>query len=350
MSAKPRSKKPKSPASRRKDKRRPTRSRSASSSAPAAISSKPSIKPKKSLAGFAKTIPGLSYEITFDEANYIREDFDQLTHDFIITLCLVMGVLFLLIGLKEAFVAGLAIPLVFFITFGVMDLTGITLNFLSTFSLLLSLGLIVDDAIVVVSATKQYMRTGKFTPEEAVLLVLNDFKSGLDHHHPDHGLGVFAAAVFQRHNGPISEIGANHDFGHAHRVAGDRPDGQPSDGRDPGTGAPDEKFLLYLLRRNIVAGGNSAFPKQPVFDRRGAIILAGLGLMLYWYEKGGKPCWKKTAAWYAWNRKRRTDKTKIGRPSAEQKRGLAQTTAARHRQPERRPASLRKILAQAHRQ
>ena len=87
-----------------------------------------------------------------------------------------MGILFLLIGLKEALVAGLAIPLVFFITFGVMDLTGITLNFLSMFSLLLSLGLIVDDAIVVVSATKQYMRTGKFTPEEAVLLVLNDFK------------------------------------------------------------------------------------------------------------------------------------------------------------------------------
>jgi len=44
-----------------------------------------------------------------------------------------MIVLFLLIGLKEAFVAGLAIPLVFFITFGAMSATGITLNFLSIF-------------------------------------------------------------------------------------------------------------------------------------------------------------------------------------------------------------------------
>ena len=122
------------------------------------------------------SIPGLSYNLTYDSSKFVREDFDQLTHDFIITICLVMIVLLLLIGLKEAFVAGLAIPLVFFITFGVMHTVGITLNFLSIFSLLLSLGLIVDDAIVVVSATKQYMRTGKFTPEEAVLLVLNDFK------------------------------------------------------------------------------------------------------------------------------------------------------------------------------
>ncbi|KKU59165.1 MAG: Acriflavin resistance protein [Candidatus Wolfebacteria bacterium GW2011_GWE2_47_12] len=106
----------------------------------------------------------------------IKTDFDQLTHDFLLTLILVMGILFLIVGLKEAFVAGIAIPLVFFATFGVMLVAGLTLNFLSVFSLLLALGLLVDDAIVVVSATKQYLKTGKFTPEEAVLLVLNDFK------------------------------------------------------------------------------------------------------------------------------------------------------------------------------
>ncbi|HOX29650.1 MAG TPA: efflux RND transporter permease subunit [Candidatus Paceibacterota bacterium] len=120
--------------------------------------------------------PGLRYDVTLDQSDYIREDFDQLTHDFILTIFLVMGVLLLMVGFKEAFVAGLAIPLVFFVSFGVMSLSGITMNFLSTFALLLSLGLIVDDAIVVVSATKMYMRTGKFTPEEAILLVLNDFK------------------------------------------------------------------------------------------------------------------------------------------------------------------------------
>ncbi|OGI28491.1 MAG: hypothetical protein A2288_00030 [Candidatus Moranbacteria bacterium RIFOXYA12_FULL_44_15] len=119
---------------------------------------------------------GMTYDITIDTANEIRKNFDQLTHDFLLTIILVFGILLLIVGLKEALVASLAIPLVFFATFGVMLYTGISLNFLSMISLILALGLLVDDAIVVVSATKQYLRTGKFTPEEAVLLVLNDFK------------------------------------------------------------------------------------------------------------------------------------------------------------------------------
>ncbi|NTU98909.1 efflux RND transporter permease subunit, partial [Candidatus Falkowbacteria bacterium] len=120
--------------------------------------------------------PGVKSEVVVDAGMRINKDFDQLTHDFILTLILVFVVLFLIVGLKEALVAGLAVPLVFFVSFGVMLSAGISLNFLSIFSLILSLGLLVDDAIVVVSATKQYLRTGKFTPEEAVLLVLNDFK------------------------------------------------------------------------------------------------------------------------------------------------------------------------------
>jgi len=123
-----------------------------------------------------KMPPGMTYAATIDMAEQIDHDFTQLGHDFIITLVLVFVILFLIVGFKEALVAGLAIPLVFFATFGAMLATGISLNFLSLFSLILALGLLVDDAIVVVSATKQYLRTGKFTPEEAVLLVLNDFK------------------------------------------------------------------------------------------------------------------------------------------------------------------------------
>lgn len=120
--------------------------------------------------------PGITYAVTMDMAKEVRVSFDQLSHDFLITVLLVCIILFLIVGLKEAFVAGLAIPLVFFVTFGVLHMLGMTLNFLSLFSLILALGLLVDDAIVVVSATKQYLNTGKFTPEEAVLLVLNDFK------------------------------------------------------------------------------------------------------------------------------------------------------------------------------
>ena len=119
---------------------------------------------------------GVKWTTTVDFAKEIRKNFDELTRDFFLTVGLVVGTLILIVGLKEALIAGLTIPLVFFITFGTMLVFGISLNFLSLFSLLLSMGLLVDDAIVVVSATKQYLRTGKFTPEEAVLLVLRDFK------------------------------------------------------------------------------------------------------------------------------------------------------------------------------
>ncbi len=120
--------------------------------------------------------PGITFDVGTDLAKQVRKDFTQLSDDFLLTVLLVFIILFLIVGLKEALVAGLAIPLVFFITFGMLSVLGITLNFLSLFSLILALGLLVDDAIVVVSATKQYLNTGKFTPEEAVLLVLHDFK------------------------------------------------------------------------------------------------------------------------------------------------------------------------------
>lgn len=132
---------------------------------------------ERRIDAFVKQQPkGTSVDVVMDLSQEIEENFDQLTHDFLLTVALVFGILFLIVGLKEAFVAGLAVPLVFFATFLVMWMSGISLNFLSMFSLILSLGLLVDDAIVVVSATKQYLNTGKFTPEEAVLLVLNDFK------------------------------------------------------------------------------------------------------------------------------------------------------------------------------
>jgi len=132
---------------------------------------------KKAVDEKIKTLPaGIKYDVTLNTANDVKENFDQLGHDFLLTLILVFGILLAIVGLKEAVVASLAIPLVFFVTFLCLFLRGDSLNFLTLFSLILSLGLLVDDAIVVVSATKQYLKTGKFTPEEAVLLVLNDFK------------------------------------------------------------------------------------------------------------------------------------------------------------------------------
>lgn len=105
----------------------------------------------------------------------IDEQFNELIRDFIIIIVLVFIVLFTFLGARQAFVSLFAVPLTFLISFTVMKYSGISLNFLSTFSLLLSLGLLVDDTIVVISAMSSYFRTGKFTPLETGLLVWRDF-------------------------------------------------------------------------------------------------------------------------------------------------------------------------------
>ncbi|MDD5377468.1 MAG: efflux RND transporter permease subunit [Candidatus Gracilibacteria bacterium] len=114
-----------------------------------------------------------------DQSERIKLDLSHLIRDGLITVALVFITLFLIIGVREALVAGAAVPLVFLITFAVMAGFHQTLNFLSMFALILSLGLLVDDAIVVISAFNQYHRTGKFTPKQAALLVLRDYKQVL---------------------------------------------------------------------------------------------------------------------------------------------------------------------------
>lgn len=105
----------------------------------------------------------------------IGKSFHDLQRDITLVITLVFIVLFLFLGIRQAFVSMLSIPLTFLITFIVMSITGIALSFLATFSLLLSLGLLVDDAIVVISAMTAYYRSGKFTPLETGLLVWKDF-------------------------------------------------------------------------------------------------------------------------------------------------------------------------------
>lgn len=105
----------------------------------------------------------------------IDHQFSELTRDFLITVFLVMLVLFVFLGPRQAIVSSFSAPLSFLITFIVMQQTGITLNFLSLFSLILSLGLLVDDTVVVISAMSFYYKTGRFTPFETGLLVWRDF-------------------------------------------------------------------------------------------------------------------------------------------------------------------------------
>lgn len=109
----------------------------------------------------------------FDGGKEISKSFDQLLHDFRLTLLLVFFVLLSFFGLRQSIVAALAIPITFLGTFLVMQMAGISINFISLFSLLLALGILVDNAIVIVSAVTSRRRV--YTDEDPMQTALHVF-------------------------------------------------------------------------------------------------------------------------------------------------------------------------------
>lgn len=109
-----------------------------------------------------------------DTSKLIDEEFGNLTNSFRDTLILVFITFLIFLGIRQALIAVLTIPLTFLVTFTVIHIIGLSLNFLTLFSLLLALGLLVDDTIVVVTGMTSYYRTQKFTPEQTGLLVWRD--------------------------------------------------------------------------------------------------------------------------------------------------------------------------------
>ncbi len=108
-------------------------------------------------------------------AKDISDQFADLGSNFASTIVLVFLTLLVFLGIRQATIASLSIPMTFLVSFFIMNITGQTLNFLTMFSLLLALGVLVDDAIVIVQSMTAYSRTGRFSAEEAGLLVWRDF-------------------------------------------------------------------------------------------------------------------------------------------------------------------------------
>lgn len=108
-------------------------------------------------------------------ATDITDQFTDLVANFSTTILLVFITLLLFLGLRQAILTSFAVPLSFLSAFIVMNVTGQSLNFLSLFALLIALGLLVDNAIVIVTSMTEYYKSRKFSPAETGLLVFRDF-------------------------------------------------------------------------------------------------------------------------------------------------------------------------------
>lgn len=113
--------------------------------------------------------------IITDYADLINNQFNDLIGNFWQTLVLVFLSMFLIYGIRQALIASVAIPFSLLVVFASMPVSGFSLNFLTIFSILIALGLFVDNAVVIIEAYTSYYKSGKFSPLETAILVWKDF-------------------------------------------------------------------------------------------------------------------------------------------------------------------------------
>lgn len=127
--------------------------------------------------------------VTYDAGADIIKDLRQLTFTGLQTVALVLLVLLVALGWREALIASLSIPLSFLTALIVMNATGNTLNFISLFSLILSIGILVDTAIVMTEAIHTNMKKGG-DKHQAVVAAIEEF------HYPVTTGNLTTVAVF----------------------------------------------------------------------------------------------------------------------------------------------------------
>ncbi|MBL8015669.1 MAG: efflux RND transporter permease subunit, partial [Ignavibacteria bacterium] len=117
-----------------------------------------------------KNIPaGMKISLTGDQSKSIKNTVHELENGVITGVVLVVLVLFLFLGLRIASLTATSIPLSFLISFIVLNAMGVTLNIVVLFTLILVLGIIVDDAIVVMENIFRLQEKEGYSPYDAAL-------------------------------------------------------------------------------------------------------------------------------------------------------------------------------------
>jgi hydrophobe/amphiphile efflux-1 (HAE1) family protein len=112
--------------------------------------------------------PGLDYKIIYNPTDYVRASIEEVEKTLFISLVLVvLVVMFFLQSWRAALVPIVAIPVSLIGTFAVLAAFGFSLNSLTLFGMVLSIGIVVDDAIVVVENIERHLRAGLSAREAA---------------------------------------------------------------------------------------------------------------------------------------------------------------------------------------
>lgn len=117
-----------------------------------------------------KSIPdGIKISFTGDQSKSIKNTVHELENGVITGVVLVVGVLFLFLGFRIASLTATSIPLSFLISFVILNAMGVTLNIVVLFTLILVLGIIVDDAVVVMENIFRLQEKESYSPYDSSL-------------------------------------------------------------------------------------------------------------------------------------------------------------------------------------
>jgi len=126
---------------------------------------------KSKMEELSKSFPeGLTYNIPFDPTRFIEESIKEVLITLLLAVLLVVLTVYIFLGdLRTTLIPAVTIPVSLIGTFAVMQLCGLSINTLTLFGLVLVIGIVVDDAIVVVENAMRIIDDEKLSPKEATI-------------------------------------------------------------------------------------------------------------------------------------------------------------------------------------
>jgi HAE1 family hydrophobic/amphiphilic exporter-1 len=123
---------------------------------------------------------GMNYEISYDVSKFLDASIEKVIHTLVEAFILVGLVVFIFLGdWRSTLIPAIAVPVSLIGTFMFMQFFGITLNLITLFALVLAIGIVVDNAIVVIEAVHAKMETKHYSPRKATEEALHEISGAI---------------------------------------------------------------------------------------------------------------------------------------------------------------------------
>lgn len=138
-------------------------------------------KTKEKLEELRKDFPpGMDYEINYDVSKFVNASIDKVIHTLVEAFILVALVVFIFLGdWRSTLIPIIAVPVSLIGAFIFMQMLGLTINLITLFALVLAIGIVVDDAIVVVEAVHAKMEEENLSSFAAIKKVLGEISGAV---------------------------------------------------------------------------------------------------------------------------------------------------------------------------